>query len=161
MVPGDLCIPVLRIWLLLPGSGWQQGCAQDTLTHTHTHRGLWSGWWFRLLHTHTEQHGLHNPSLMLPKLREGHKALFSSSPPGNQNAGSLVKKMCALILHIQKHTQACTVPLNVSMASKPVKYPCLEVLAVQLVYNSLSSCQKGQCDVWVLQMWKCFFQLTS
>lgn len=71
-------------------SGWQQGCIRDTLRHTH--RGPWSGCLDRLLHTHTEQPGQHNPSVMLPKLTEGHTDLSSSSPPGNQNAGSLVNK---------------------------------------------------------------------
>lgn len=94
MVPGGLCIPVLRIWLLLLSQHTSlAGSKVVSRTHWQTHSLKWLAGQ-AAAHTHTEQHAQHNPSVMLPKLREGHTALSSSSPPGNQNAGSLVKKVC-------------------------------------------------------------------
>lgn len=113
-----------------PHTQWQAGQAAE-----HTHRTAWAA---QPMHATQTQRRAHCPVLFL--LSRKTECRFSS------------EKMCALILHNQKHTQTCTAHLNVSMASKPVKYPCSGALAV--VYKSPSACQIGQCDVWVFQMWK-------
>lgn len=98
-------------------SGWQQGCIRDTLRHTH--RGLWSGCLDRLLHTHRAAWTAQPLCNATQTHRRAHSpVLFLSSRKSECRFSG--EKMCALILHIQKHTQTCIVPLNVSMASKTV-----------------------------------------
>lgn len=132
MVPGDCYIPVPRIWLLLlfqlTGLAGSE-VVSKTHSHTHTHTGVPEVAGGTGCCTHKGQHGQHNLSVMLPKLREGHTAPVLFLLSRKSECKFTGEKMCALILHIQK-TQTCIVSLNVSTASRPVKYPCLGALAV-------------------------------